>query len=199
MLPSLFLTYNQHLLFSAYSALLLLQSWLKWLALVLKNSAPHLFARTGFHLLCTQHKRYWVKYMIFFISCRFLPWPWRCPIWAPAITALSKGLIRILCVRLSHPLHLHAAQRFVSGKAQLHLHVRSMCVTCFYIVRLLRLMSVLLFLQSPFCVTVCNAQGRLAGWGRSVQIPSESCFPSMKHLYFRSIWSISHIEHTAAR
>ena len=161
-LPSLFPTYNQYLLCLAYSALLLLQSWLKLLALVLKNSAPHLSAGTGFHLLFAGHKRYCVKYMICFIFCTFLSWPCHCRIWVPCTTALSKGLIWILCVRLSHLLHLYAAQCFVSGKAQLNLYVRSMCAMCLYIVLLFRLMSVSLFLQSPFCVTECNAQGRLA-------------------------------------
>lgn len=170
-LPSLFCTYNQYLLCLAYSALLLLQSWLKWLALLLKNSAPHLSAGTGFHLLFAGHKRYCVKYMICFIFCRFLSWPWHYHIWVPSTTALSKELMWNLLARLSHPLHLYAAQRFVSGKAQPNLHVRSMCVMCFYTVLLFWLMSVLLFLPSAFYVTECNAQGRLAGWGRSVQIP----------------------------
>lgn len=97
-LPLFFPTYYQYLLCLACSALLLLQSWLKWLALVLKNWAPHLSAGTGFHLLFAGHKRYCVKYMICFIFCRFLSWPWHCHIWVPSTTALSKGLIWILCV-----------------------------------------------------------------------------------------------------
>ena len=171
----LFATYNQYLLCLAYSALLPLQSWLKWLARVLKNSVPHLSAGTGFHLLFAGHKRYHVKYVICFcfIFCRFLSCSWQGHICASSTTALSKGLIRILCVRLSHPLHLYAAQLFVSGNTQLHLHVGSMCVMCFYTLLLFRLMSVLLFLQSLFCVTELYTQGKWAGWGRSVQIPSE--------------------------
>lgn len=118
--------------------------------------------------------------MICFIFCRFLSWPWHSRIWTPSTAALNKGLIWTLCVRLSQPLHLYAAQCFVSGKAQLNLHVGSMCVMCFYIVLLFCLMSVLLFFQSCFCDTGYNAQGQ---WGRSVQIPSEWCFPCMKPLY----------------
>lgn len=148
-LPLFFPTYYQYLLCLACSALLLLQSWLKWLALVLKNWAPHLSAGTGFHLLFAGHKRYCVKYMICFIFCRFLSWPWHCHIWVPSTTALSKGLIWILCVGLSHPLHLYAAQHFVPRKAQLNLHVRSMCVMCFYVVLLFWLMTVA-FPSKPF-------------------------------------------------
>lgn len=75
----------------------------------------------GWTQLCKTHDL--VDLLQVLISALALPCLGAFPIFAQ-----NKWLIWNLCVRLSHPLHLYAAQGFVPGKALLNLHVRSTCV-----------------------------------------------------------------------